>query len=79
MKYSPYIKIKMNNDAQLNAKILRTFSSRNIGSKWVLDANASWSTETARSVLEVIAAEILSKRILYVEQPFPLDFVESDW
>jgi len=79
MKHSPYIKIKMNNDLQLNTKILQQFKAANMGKKWVIDANASWSVETAKGVLEVIAAEKLQERITYIEQPFPLNFANEHW
>lgn len=50
-----------------------------MGKKWVIDANASWSVETAKGVLEVIAAEKLQERITYIEQPFPLNFANEHW
>lgn len=56
LKYSPYIKIKMNNDQTLNRSILEAFKAANVGKLWVIDANASWSVDTAMQVATVIIA-----------------------
>jgi hypothetical protein len=45
----------MNNDVELNKRILSVFQENKIGLKWVLDANASWDINTALSLKELIA------------------------
>lgn len=47
LKYSRLLKIKMANSVPYNQLILQTLTNQKLGDLWVIDANASWSVQTA--------------------------------
>jgi L-alanine-DL-glutamate epimerase-like enolase superfamily enzyme len=57
-----------------NRDILRVFKNKNIGERWVIDANASWEVKNAISLLETIVELKIREKIMYIEQPFPVKF-----
>jgi L-alanine-DL-glutamate epimerase-like enolase superfamily enzyme len=52
---------------------VQAFAQQNVGAKWALDANASWSPEVALALLPVLAS--YAPRPYMLEQPYGLDFV----
>lgn len=54
-KQTPFIKLKFKDDFETIAKTLNYLISNNIGELISLDANASWSVETTKKVIEYIS------------------------
>lgn len=43
LKFTDCIKIKFNNDVQKLVELLKIMDEKQVGRKWIIDANASWS------------------------------------
>eukprot|EP00698_Gefionella_okellyi_P008728 TRINITY_DN2179_c0_g1_i2.p1 TRINITY_DN2179_c0_g1~~TRINITY_DN2179_c0_g1_i2.p1 ORF type:complete len:228 (+),score=63.29 TRINITY_DN2179_c0_g1_i2:785-1468(+) len=77
LKYSRWLKIKLDNDVEKTAKILArllTVCQEHCGDEfqWSVDANTAWPSATFTQMLHVL--EPYQKYIYMIEQPFPLGF-----
>lgn len=77
-KLTPYIKLKFNEDLETIEKNLVQLISENVGKLYVLDANAAWSVETTRKVIEFIAERGYQQKVYCLEQPYPL-YPGEEW
>eukprot|EP00762_Andalucia_godoyi_P001473 ANDGO_00309.mRNA.1 Enolase superfamily member DDB_G0284701 len=76
LEYTPFIKIKVDDNAEWTAKVLEKLS--NLGTEWSIDANAAWNPSISMEMLEVLKP--YAEKIFMVEQPFPLHAVLGpDW
>lgn len=68
----------MNNDVELNKEILTVFKEAEIGEKWVIDANASWSVENAIIVLEIIKELKIAGKLCILNNRFRISLILSN-
>lgn len=54
-KLTSFIKLKFDNDFDSISQTMTYLIKNHIGELFVLDANASWSTETTRKIIEFIS------------------------
>jgi len=81
LQFTPFLKIKLNNDLQLGQKILdRLYSlyqnhTPPLNFKWSIDANAAWTPTIALQFLETLVPKY-GNHIYMLEQPFSVDFTK---
>lgn len=77
LKYTPFIKIKYIDDVLGLFSLFQSLEKASVGNikKYIVDANASWSIESAKKFNHMIQEKKyqgLKEKILYIEQPFPI-------
>jgi len=81
LQFTPFLKIKLNNDLQLGQKILDRlyllYQSHTppLNFKWSIDANAAWTPTIAFQFLETLVPKY-GNHIYMLEQPFSVDFAK---
>ena len=77
LQFTPYLKIKLDDDLQKSIRILEAFHAQSLGKQVSLDANSSWGPDVTLAFLAYLAQkeESFRRYVLMVEQPFDISYV----